>query len=36
MALKTDVQDDAGLHAKFDDVFLLENIELETKQDKSL
>lgn len=36
IALKTDVQDDAGLHAKFDDQFLLENIELEAKQGLSL
>ena len=32
MALKTEVQDDAGLNAKFEDEFQLENIEIEIKQ----
>lgn len=29
MVLKTEVQDDAGLNAKFTDEFMLENIEVE-------
>ena len=32
MPLKTEIQDDAGLHAKFDDEFELENIEIEIKK----
>ena len=32
MALKTEVQDDAGLNAKFEDEFQLENIEIEIKK----
>lgn len=32
MALKTEVQDDAGLSAKFTDEFQLENIEIEIKK----
>lgn len=30
---KTDIQDDAGLHAKFTDVFVLENIQNQIKED---
>jgi hypothetical protein len=36
MPLKTDVQDDAGLEAKFDDLFMLENVQVEALQNKSL
>ena len=31
LALKTEVQDDAGKNAKFSDEFTLENIEIEIK-----
>jgi hypothetical protein len=36
MPLKTEVQDDAGLSAKFDDIFLLENIKNQAEEEKSL
>ena len=36
LALKTEVQDDAGKNAKFSDEFTLENIEIEIKNGKEL